>query len=683
MRCSFATCLLITALLFSLIVSSSHASDNNLRTVYTAYDFSADEGWGSQPGTETGNTALDGNTWQLDFSSGAKSLSLYTPDNLSLPGTPKRFRLRITSSAEGLSLRIHIRSHFMTFYRDIGTLSGEGIEELVFDAPPGEGWQWYGGENDGKVHGALRIFQIEAFPLEGQGSYTVTLEALTVEVECPADRRIVSSSRIRQGTGRDVFETTVRAVSECELTGRCSWEFRSWDGEKLGGGDKSVTIPSDIQPFTIEIPVPDYSREYKFIEATFSFDVPGQVVRDVTSCWLAPLENTGDTELNPDSPFGMGVYLYRFGSDEQSIRNMERTAEMAKEAGVKWSREEFQWHRIEPEKGTFDWEFYDRMLDCTEKNGISVYAICAYWSYFTQPYTEEGIEDYCDYLRAMVSRYKDRVKQWEIWNEPNIFFWSGPKELYPVLLKKSYAAIKEADPDALVLGCSTAGIDTGFIKMTMDAGAPFDILTIHPYRGVFDDQEFMDELTDAWNLVDRKPVWITEIGFAIAEPHNSMHFDFAYATLREHANLITRVYLSGIVSGVDPKAFWYNFRDDGVDPVNIEHCLGITYNDFTPKPSYITYATMTRVIGNSVPGNRIDTGDNTFCWEFTDSETGAITAYAVWNTESDRTVYIPLGKTKRPAMVVNAVGEETKAEVINGKIAVQLRKDAPMYIMYK
>jgi hypothetical protein len=54
--------------------------------------------------------------------------------------------------------------------------------------------------------------------------------------------------------------------------------------------------------------------------------------------------------------------------------------------------------------------------------------------------------------------------------------------MYAELLIKARAAIKKANPNARVLGCSTAGIDLDFIRRTMELGATFDVLTIHPYR---------------------------------------------------------------------------------------------------------------------------------------------------------------------------------------------------------
>src|SRR5262249_35247340 len=159
-----------------------------------------------------------------------------------------------------------------------------------------------------------------------------------------------------------------------------------------------------------------------------------------------------------------------------------------------------------------------------------VYAIACYWSPWTRPYTEEGINDYLNYLRAMVRHYRWDIHYWEIWNEPNIFFWQAPKEMYAELLIKSYAAIKEMDPDAHVLGLSTAGLDTKFIDRMLALKTPFDILTIHPYRTTLDDPGFINELkkvSDQVALPDgkRRPVWLTEMGWSTHTPHNTRKQD--------------------------------------------------------------------------------------------------------------------------------------------------------------
>ena len=67
-----------------------------------------------------------------------------------------------------------------------------------------------------------------------------------------------------------------------------------------------------------------------------------------------PMADAGDPELHPESPWGMGVYLYRYGAGAE----MDRAASLAQAAGVKWSREEFSWGRIETQPGLLEHSFY-------------------------------------------------------------------------------------------------------------------------------------------------------------------------------------------------------------------------------------------------------------------------------------------------------------------------------------
>ena len=180
----------------------------------------------------------------------------------------------------------------------------------------------------------------------------------------------------------------------------------------------------------------------------------------------------------------------------------------------------------------------------------------------------------------------------EIYNEPNIFFWSGPHERYPLLLKQAYDAVKAEDPDAHVLGCSTAGIDNRFIQMCLDAQAPFDVLTIHPYRGALHEQTFVDELTDTRKQVGNRPIWITEMGWPTI-PGN--------ATEREQAALLARCYLSAIGCGASQTICWYDFRNDGWNPYYSEENFGITYQDLAPKPAYRALASVCRTFRRGAP----------------------------------------------------------------------------------
>lgn len=85
---------------------------------------------------------------------------------------------------------------------------------------------------------------------------------------------------------------------------------------------------------------------------------------------------------------------------------------------------------------------------------------------------------YANYLTALIERYgphgtfwqqgagpRRPIRQWQIWNEPNFFFfWNQPSlTAYAALLRASHAAIKAADPGAkTVLGALT-NISWGYL----------------------------------------------------------------------------------------------------------------------------------------------------------------------------------------------------------------------------
>lgn len=656
------------------------------QVAYPAHRFGPEEGWRTRAQGDDGATRLDGRTWTLDFSRGARWLSLGVPDQVLL-GNVDRIRLRVRGSAKGHPVRLVMRTHFMTFQRIIGEFGGEGEQELVTDGPPGPGWEWHGGENDGQLHGPLRLAEIGLGAGSETAPGTLELQELIVEASCPEAKRTLLLAESRGEGDETGFVVQARALSDVPLTGEVQWVLRDWDGNEVGSGKRGITVPARTEPVEFKVPIPESLRSRrKFLEGEFNLAVDGQEVAPVRAAWVAPEEEARDAVLEPESPFGMGVYLNRYGGDAAGLALMERAAQMARDAGVKWSREDFSWGRIEPRRGRFDWDYYDNLVACARRNGITVYAIVGYWTSWTRPYTLEGVEDYVAFLRELVRHYQAEIKHWEIWNEPNIFFWDGPKDLYAELLSRSYAAIKEIDPEAQVLGLSTAGIDGKFIDRMLELKAPFDILTIHPYRAHLNDQAFIEDLknvSDQVRLPDgrRRPVWLTEMGWATYTPHNTLRQSFAPTSLRAQAELIARSYLCAIVSGVEPRTFWYNFRNDGTDPVYFEHQMGIVYSDFRPKPAYRAYATLTRVLRGKGVVEPVPVPPGVLAFKFSDRPGGSGQTIAVWSPQSDARVEIPVVGPR--VTRVNGVGESGGLEVVGGKVGLELKRGAPVYLLVR
>jgi hypothetical protein len=651
---------------------------------YAAARFTPDEGWRlNVHGGDGGSTKLDGRTWRFDFTKGARSIGI-VPCDFSLLGMPKEFRIRVRGNPGGHPLRVQLATHFMMFEGTVGPFvpAAGGASECVFQAPPGEGWKWYWGENDGKIHGPLRLRGI--FLEAGGQSDAGELELLEVraKTQCALDRACVMLAERKESEGGE-FVATIRSLALKETAGTVAWAVRDWAGRTLKEGSAKVAASAGGEPVEVRLAMP--AAGHKFLEAEFAMEAEGQVIPPAQAYYTAPPEARGAADPEPASPFGMGLYLYRYPGNAEGLKEMDRAAQMAQDAGVKWSREEFGWAGIEREKGKSDWAFYDSVVATAKRHGISVYGLLSYWATWTKPYTPEGIEDYCRFAAAAAERYKDDIRHWEVWNEPNIFFWQGPRDMYADLLKQAYAAIKKANPRALVLGCSTAGIDFGFIKRTMELGAPFDILTIHPYRATLNDAAFIADLRKAADLAKGpdgrlREAWITEMGWGTHVAHNGPAQDFQATTQRRQANLLARAYIDAIASGVSPNVSWYDFRNDGDDPFNFEHNMGIVDRDFTPKPAYRALATVTQMLAGKKFSRILDLGPGITAYRFEDAKGGTDTL-VLWTTDKDRACALPL-KADQPATAVDLMGnrESLKAGQ-EGRLRLPLQQETPIFVV--
>jgi hypothetical protein len=628
------------------------AADPRTSTSYTPYHFTAHEGWRLQASGDLGASRINGGKLTLDFSRGADSIALTPPDRVLL-GNVGKVRLHLRSSSAAHPLRLTLRTHFMNFHKVVPVPAADSEQDIVIDGPPGSGWQWSEGENDGRIHGPLRLGQLRFDANNARDQVSLELLSITVEGQQPANKLCVLTAHAQN------FTADVRCLASTALTGELSWTFRDWDNNELGRGKQSITVPASAETASLSA-VPKFKLDaHKFVEAEFQLAIPEQDIAPARACWTAEQQRHTDSELRPTSPFGMGVYLQRYQGPD-----LERAASVARDAGVKWSREGFSWGRIEPRRGQFDWTYYDNLIAIAKRYGISIYGLIHGWAPWTKPYTPEGIADYLAFTRELVRHYRSDVHHWEIWNEPNIFFWQGPRDMYAELLRRAYATIKEADPAAKVLGMSTSGIDYNFIARTMSLDAPFDILTIHPYRKVLNDRALINELRIAGDLVKGRPVWITEFGWTTLTPHNTISQDFAPFTERQQAEFLARAYLCGLAAGGEPNISWYDFRNDGDDPLYFENEMGILHRDFSPKPAYWSYATLTRLLEGKKLTGPVNVAEGVLAFRFGN-------VLAMWSPDKDQNVAVPRG------ILVNAIGESKPITTT----AIALKAGAPVYIV--
>lgn len=275
----------------------------------------------------------------------------------------------------------------------------------------------------------------------------------------------------------------------------------------------------------------------------------------------------------------------------------EARGETAKIGGpFRWVRMDFAWNGTEREKGKYDFSAYDRLLTSLDRAKVRPLFILDYGNDLYQqgsPRTPESRAACCRWVAAAMAHFKGRGIVWEMWNEPNIFFWQ-PKpnvEEYVLLAKEVGATIKRVAPRETFIGPATSGFDWSFLQRCLDAGLLkyWDAISVHPYR-----QTNPETVVDDWLrlrvMIDRAsprrhvPMISGEWGYSEL---------YAAQTKERQAEYIARQYLVNLSCEV-PVSIFYDWKDDGTDPKETEHHFGTVLPDLTPKPAYLAAAHLSK-----------------------------------------------------------------------------------------
>jgi hypothetical protein len=141
------------------------------------------------------------------------------------------------------------------------------------------------------------------------------------------------------------------------------------------------------------------------------------------------------------------------------------------------------------------------------------------WRSCRRPFAEPADwADYETFVFELVSRFHDRVRVWEVMNEPDTpdSGLQGGHKAYRKYLRVFHRAAKQADPDCTVL-CGRVGLDWLKAMVLEEPGILgfFDGIAMHPYSANGSASFAQARREQLW-LAARgtpKPVHITEVGF--------------------------------------------------------------------------------------------------------------------------------------------------------------------------
>lgn len=269
-----------------------------------------------------------------------------------------------------------------------------------------------------------------------------------------------------------------------------------------------------------------------------------------------------------------------------------------KAAGITWIRIDVNWSVIEATKGDPVYADVDRVVNYAAANGLSVYASIGStpgWANGKKgsTYPASNVADWKNFVARTVNRYKNQVKYWGIWNEPNlkIFFALGKDKFVQQVLLPAAQTIRNADPAAFIVGPdlshkTEAGTEWYFwLKYILDnAGSYFDIISHHIYEdhGVYYMYELLEQGDQFIPAVKKivedsgqggKPFWVTETGWDTNKYSETMQAERYLDMLHTRAR-----------KNYPQKVFFYEIIDDPkASP------FGILRSNREAKPAYNAY----------------------------------------------------------------------------------------------
>lgn len=437
----------------------------------------------------------------------------------------------------------------------------------------------------------VRFVSLTADPITN--SVAPMVRMVPVGDKAPPNRVFV---RICNTTGRDVDTAELDVVES------------DWDGHRLGEVSVPVRALRVGECRVVEVRTSAIATDKNYVKYVpmWKGHQGGADTVGVGSCWTRPLTGEGTRELRPDLPWGMNIALSR----KVPGHSMTERAALARQCGIKWDRTGMSPAEIRPSRDVWAWERIDGIVDLLHANGISVYGLVSGFPKWVNPYTEEAYVEYLSVLKAMAERYRGKVRGWEIWNEPNIHFWKGPKADYFKLVDRSYGVIREVDPTVPVVALSAAAMPNtlSFVKEFFSTGARFSDISIHTY-GNFPELKFLKSMDELSAMAGGHKVWVSEMGWTTGEGADGGE--------QRQASLLARLFMTVAGSGSVKVVNWYDFVDDGFNPCYVEEAFGIVRRDMTPKPACRACATVCGMFTTGTPSlKNIGVSATENVWEF-------------------------------------------------------------------
>ena len=248
------------------------------------------------------------------------------------------------------------------------------------------------------------------------------------------------------------------------------------------------------------------------------------------------------------------------------------------------------WPNLEPQPGKWDFSKTDKYVDLAEQHHISVLfpiALSPAWA-SSRPEEPSGygpgnaalpknMDDWKNYVRTVATRYKGRVHDYEIWNEPNLKqFYTGAAPELVEFARAAYLTLKQVDPSVTVSSPAvTSSYGVPWFDQYLQAGGirTGDVFGYHVYVNPNPPEEMVPLIQQVRAVMQKHDVgqgqlWDTETGWAIqnavgdVKPAPGKGFNSVVLSPEQASGYLARAYILNWAAGVS-RLYWYAW-DDGV-----------------------------------------------------------------------------------------------------------------------
>lgn len=249
------------------------------------------------------------------------------------------------------------------------------------------------------------------------------------------------------------------------------------------------------------------------------------------------------------------------------------------------------WRNLEPRQGQWQFEQLDRRVREAQAHAVNLLLVLAHappWA-ARDPLASSAygpgvvspparLADWENYVRTVGTRYRGRLTEYQVWNEPSDrTHWGGSIAELVELTCAAHRVLKAIDPAIRIVspGSNGGGVHLAYLAQFLAAGgaACIDVVAHHLYVFRYGPEAIVPMLRGVRSVmqaqhVEHLPLWVTEIGWWIArtdgEPEHPLVARGGWRGIDANAGLsayLQRTLLLARAGGAD-RVYWYAWRND-------------------------------------------------------------------------------------------------------------------------